>query len=98
MTEAPSFAISRGEWTELDADEFNDQPRIPRTKVRHIEAGARKDDFTEYCLGLTVEEGYQEAKRCLECGCLDVNNCALRDLASKYQVELELDPTKSDTR
>lgn len=94
MTEAPSFAISRGEWTELDADEFNDQPRIPRTKVRHIEAGARKDDFTEYCLGLTVEEGYQEAKRCLECGCLDVNNCALRDLASKYQVGLELDPTK----
>lgn len=95
MTEAPSFAISRGEWTELDADEFSEQPSIARTKVRHIEADARKDDFTEYCLGLTAEEGYQEAKRCLECGCLDANDCVLRDLAAKYQVELKsLDPTK----
>ncbi len=91
----PAFAIKQEEWTSLDEVNYANKPKIPRIRVRHMEASQRKSSFAEYCYGLNQEEALAEAKRCLECGCIDANNCALRDLAEKYQVELgDLEPTK----
>ena len=53
-----------------------------------MEASQRKSSFAEYCYGLNQEEALAEAKRCLECGCIDANNCALRDLVENIRWNL----------
>jgi len=47
----------------------------------------RKHNFSEISLGLSAEAAQKEAARCLSCGCQDVNECKLRDLAAEYQVD-----------
>ncbi len=55
-------------------------PRI-RTSVRTAEA--RVLDFDEYEAALTEDEAIAAGQRCLECGCMSFNDCALRDYASQ---------------
>lgn len=54
-------------------------PRI-RTAVRGAEA--RVADFDEYEASLTEDEAVAAGQRCLECGCMSFNDCALREYAS----------------
>jgi len=54
-------------------------PRI-RTTPRAV--GERINDFAEYEAGLTDREAAAAAQRCLECGCMVFNDCALRDYAT----------------
>ena len=55
-------------------------PRI-RTTPRPVEE--RVNDFAEYEAGLTDDEAVAAAQRCLECGCMVFNDCALRDYATE---------------
>jgi len=61
-------------------------PRI-RTAPRPVEE--RIDDFAEYEAGLTDEEAVAAAQRCLECGCMVFNSCALRDYATEVSAAQE---------
>ena len=55
-------------------------PQI-RTTPRPVEE--RVTDFAEYEAGLTDDEAIAAGQRCLECGCMVFNNCALRDYATE---------------
>ena len=55
-------------------------PRI-RTTPRPVEE--RVNDFAEYEAGLSDDGAVAAAQRCLECGCMVFNDCALRDCATE---------------
>ena len=61
-------------------------PRI-RTTPRPVEE--RVSDFAEYEAGLTDDEAVAAAQRCLECGCMAFNDCALRDYATEVEAVQE---------
>ena len=61
-------------------------PRI-RTTPRSVEE--RVTDFDEYEAGLTDDEAVAAAQRCLECGCMVFNDCALRDFATEVKAVQE---------
>jgi len=61
-------------------------PRI-RTASRPVEE--RSQDFDEYEAGLTDDEAVAAAQRCLECGCMVCNDCALRDYATEVSAVQE---------
>ncbi len=85
--EKQSFAISKGGLDAIDPKEFTDVPHAPRVHGSHLLIEERKLSFSEYSLGISADESGQEAIRCLECGCADVNQCTLRELATEYQVD-----------
>ncbi len=47
-------------------------------------------DFFEAELGLTEEMAREEARRCLECGCLGLSKCTYRELCVDYKVNANL--------
>ncbi len=59
-------------------------PRI-RTAVRA--ADVRVLDFDEYETALTDDEAVAAGQRCLECGCMSFNDCALREYASAIDAD-----------
>lgn len=58
-----------------------------RRPMPHLDAKARAKTFEEVETGFTEEEARAEAARCLECGCRDAHECALRDYATAFDVE-----------
>ncbi|MFO8109893.1 MAG: FAD-dependent oxidoreductase [Thermoplasmata archaeon] len=69
---------------EKDEEDFADWDRIPRLSmpVRHPDERVRDHDAIE--MGFKPELAIQEAKRCLECGCLDRFQCKLKEYATLY--------------
>ena len=61
-------------------------PRI-RTTPRPVEE--RVSDFEEYEAGLSDDEATAAAQRCLECGCMVFDDCALRDYATEVSAVQE---------
>ena len=55
----------------------------PRIRTAARDAADRITDFEEYESGLTDEEAVSAAQRCLECGCMSFNDCALRDYSTE---------------
>ena len=55
----------------------------PRIRTTPRVAEERVNDFTEYEAGLSDREAVAAAQRCLECGCMAFNDCALRDYATE---------------
>ncbi len=66
--------LSERNVTEKD---FTDIPRQERCKLNIRPGGERRLDFNEVNLPLSEQAARNEARRCLECGCHDFNNCAL---------------------
>ncbi len=62
---------------EVTADDFADREKMPRAKMPCRPAEERKHDFNEVNLGFDEETAISEAKRCLECGCHDYQDCKL---------------------
>ena len=52
-----------------------------------LDPEVRKGSFAEIELGFTEEMAKAEAERCLSCGCQDVFECKLRELATEYKVD-----------
>ena len=53
----------------------------------HLDPKARAKTFEEVETGFTEEMARAEAARCLECGCRDAHECALRETATAFDVE-----------
>ena len=66
--------VSERDVTERD---FADRPKIARAAMPQRPAAERIRDFDEVNLGLSAEAAMAEAKRCLECGCHDYQDCKL---------------------
>lgn len=62
---------------EVSEKDFADRERLPRAEMPVRDAAERKCDFNEVILGLSEESARAEAKRCLECGCHDYEDCRL---------------------
>jgi formate dehydrogenase major subunit len=65
-------------------DPFEKSTRIP---MPHREAKARAKTFDEVETGFSEEEARAEAARCMECGCRDAHECALRSYATDFGVD-----------
>ena len=78
----PAYLV-KSEKTPAD---FADQEKHARVKMPHRDPAVRRKDFKEVNLGLSEEDARREARRCLECGCMDVFECKLLDYANQYRV------------
>ena len=81
----PPFVSKR----EVAAEEFADREKTPRAKMPHRSAEERKHDFCEINYGFSEEVARAEAKRCLECGCHDYEECSLIRHANRYEIHPE---------
>ena len=84
--ETKPYNCSKGELAEIDTADYEQVERIPRTEMPVLDPEKRKGNFAEIELGFTEEMAKHEAGRCLACGCQDVFECQLRELATEYQV------------
>jgi len=87
MHPVKEFNITKGKLNEIDPAEFAGRPKVPRVKQPMLAPEERKHNFREVEAGVTAEEAKDEAMRCLSCGCQDVFDCKLRELATAYGVE-----------
>ena len=85
--ETKPYNCAKGELEDIDLSEYEDVERISRTEMPVLDPEERKKNFDQIELGFTEEMARQEAERCLACGCQDVFECKLRQLATEYQVD-----------
>ena len=83
------FNCSRGTLAEIDPEEFNQKEKKARVSMPTMLPETRKHSFYEFEHGLSQEMAWQEANRCLSCGCLDIFDCRLRDYATRFKVKTE---------
>ena len=70
--------------TDAVTEPFKKEARRP---MPHLDAKARAKTFEEVETGFTEEMARAEAARCMECGCRDAHECALRDYATAFDVK-----------
>ena len=70
----------------VTSKDFADREKLPRAKMPHRSAEERKHDFKEINLGFCEADARAEAKRCLECGCHDYEDCSLIRHANRYTI------------
>ena len=81
--------ISRKEnFGEISKYEYADFSKSNRNKMPELEIAERIDNFNEVELGFTADQSLNETERCLECGCLEFNDCILRKYASEYDIDI----------
>jgi NAD-dependent dihydropyrimidine dehydrogenase PreA subunit len=78
------FLSKKGDFKEPVAADFADTPRAPRARPVVMEPERRKRIFDEIEGTLAAEDARAESERCLECGCQDVRDCALKQHATEY--------------
>lgn len=75
--------VSERQVTEKD---FSNYEKIARQPMPVRPAQERKSDFKEINLGFSEEAARAEAKRCLECGCFDYEECRLIRFANRSPI------------
>ena len=61
----------------VTAEDFADREKIARAEMSCKDPAVRKGNFDAVINGFTDEQARNEAKRCLECGCHDYEDCKL---------------------
>ena len=74
---------SKRKVTEKD---FEDREKIARAEMSCKDPAYRRGNFDAVINGFTEEQARAEAKRCLECGCHDVEECKLIHHTNLYEV------------
>ena len=74
---------------EVTPEMLADRPKQPRATLPLRNPQERRHDFREVCLGLDETSARNEAKRCLECGCHDYEECKLIRYARMQPIEPE---------
>jgi len=84
---AEPASVRKGQLNELvGGEEFALVERRPRREAPRLRPSERRSSFREIELGYAEDMAKKEAERCLECGCKAVHDCALRQLATEYEV------------
>jgi formate dehydrogenase major subunit len=71
---------------EIDPATFDNIETIDKINMPVLTKEQRHHNFEEVELGFSEMQAKREAARCLSCGCADVDECKLRQYASKYEV------------
>jgi formate dehydrogenase major subunit len=79
------FLSRKSDFREPIAADFGDTPRAPRARPAVMSVETRKKAFAEIEAALSPAAARAEAERCLECGCQDVKDCALKLHATDYE-------------
>lgn len=74
--------VRKEDFGELTKEMFTDYEEVPRT-VMPVTEPVTRTDFNEVELGYLMDDGHNEASRCLECGCQAVFSCDLRRIATE---------------
>ncbi len=90
-TEIPAkpFVVRKDFWSKPGQTELGEVKESPRHEVHMIDVEERKGNFTEVATGFEYEDNEHECERCLSCGCIRFEDCALRLYAEQYGVDME---------
>jgi formate dehydrogenase major subunit len=80
----PEFLSKKEDFGELTPEDYRDEPRVPREKMKVASPEKRRNNFNEIEKGYSEKQALKEAARCLECGCQDVEECKLKRYAQSY--------------
>ena len=84
-----TYNHSMGELSEVPkavTEPYGEEKRVP---MPHLDPIKRAKSFEEVETGFTEEMARAEAERCMECGCRDAHECALRDFATTFGASAE---------
>ena len=86
MVAAPKvpFNSSYGARDQAPQAFYKQKQPAPRVAVPELPPSERKRSFNEAVTGYTDTLAREEAARCLQCKCNAINDCRLRELASRY--------------
>ncbi|NLC69962.1 MAG: FAD-dependent oxidoreductase [Desulfuromonadaceae bacterium] len=76
-----------GRITEVDSRVAEGFDKVPRAAMPEREVEERIRGFAEVETGFSEAAVRQEAARCMECGCRDVNECRLRSYATEFHAD-----------
>ncbi len=79
------FLSRRDNFKQLSSDDFQHVPKTVRQKMPVRHPDDRKKNWEEIELGFSGEQVYQEAIRCLECGCQAFYDCDLQKHSTEYE-------------
>ncbi len=82
------FVISKEVFAPVSVDDLSCHGCSERACMPERPASERVKDFREVELGLSKTDTEKEAERCLSCGCIEVNDCALRRYAGQYGIDM----------
>lgn len=71
----------------LTEQDFADREKLPRAEMSCKAPAARRGNFDAVIYGFTDEQARAEARRCLECGCHDFDDCKLIRCANDQPIE-----------
>ena len=71
----------------ITTEDFDYRKTEARAHLHEVDPEVRKTNFLPVCEGFSIDEAKYEGSRCLECGCMDVYECALLKYARQYNVE-----------
>ena len=73
----------------VTAENFADREKLPRAEMSCKDPAVRRGNFDAVINGFTDEQARSEAKRCLECGCHDYEDCKLIRYTNQQPVQPE---------
>ena len=88
--EAVLFNSQMGPLDEVPESLFEGVESAERIKMPVIDKKIRISGFDEIEKGFDYEEAVKEAERCLKCGCDKIDDCKLREYATRYKVDQNL--------
>jgi formate dehydrogenase major subunit len=83
------FAVTKAFWSKPGTAELGEVKESPRHEVHLIDVEERRGSFQEVATGFDYEDNVHETERCLSCGCVRFDDCALRLYAEEYGVDME---------
>ncbi len=86
------FNIRKGALKDLSPAEYAHYPKQPRAKTPQLEAFSRARSCSEVSHTLAERDAVEEARRCLLCGCQEIETCQLRRYSEQYGAKGELFP------
>jgi formate dehydrogenase major subunit len=78
------FLSKKEDFGKLTEEDYRDEPRVAREKMKVVSPAKRKSDFNQIEKGYSEKQALREAARCMECGCQDVEECKLKSYAQTY--------------
>ncbi|NTV02489.1 MAG: FAD-dependent oxidoreductase [Chlorobiaceae bacterium] len=90
------FNSTYGERDQAPAPFYERAKPEDRVPVPELEATARRRTFEEAVTGYGGADAMQEARRCMQCRCRAVEDCRLRELASRFGLASTMETTVTE--
>jgi formate dehydrogenase major subunit len=86
--EKPIFSSVTDDLNYLPEEMFASYTKEKRMQVPEISLSKKRSTFETIELPVKEEDMIKEAKRCLYCGCVEINDCKLKEYSEIYRVDL----------